>query len=183
MAEVTDRKYYVLRAISGQEYKVRDLIEAEMRNTDLGRYVFSVFVPTEKVVAQRAGKKVYKERPSLPGYLLVEAILIGDVAHRLRNTPGVIGFLGSGRGSEPEPMQRAEVERLMRQADADAEGEGVYDLEVYVGDLVRVEDGAFAGSMAVVEEINRERRKLQVSVKMFGRKVPLELDYTQVTKE
>lgn len=179
---MTDKKFYVLRAISGQEFKVREQIEAEIRNTDLGRYVFSVFVPTEKVVSQRAGKKVYKDRPSLPGYILVEAILVGDVTHTLRNIPGVIGFLGASRGADPEPMPRAEVERLMRQADADAEGDGVFELEVYVGDTVRVLDEAFAGCEAVVEEVFAEKRKVRVSVKMFGRKIPLELEYAQITK-
>ncbi len=183
MAEVVEKKFYVLRAVSGKEYKVREQLEAEMRLTELGQYVSMVFVPTEKIVTQRNGKKVIKERPSLPGYVIVEAILVGEVAHRLRNIPNVIGFLGGNRGGDPEPMQRAEVERLMRLADQEAESEGEFDLDLYVGDIVRVTDDAFAGCEAVVEEVTPEKRRLRVMVKMFGRKIPLELSYSQVTKE
>lgn len=183
MAELKDKRFYVLRAISGKEHKVREQIEAEIRNTDLGQHVFSVFVPTEKIVSQRNGKKIVKERPSLPGYVLVEAVLVGDVAHTLRSMPNVIGFLGANRGGEPEPMNPNEVERLMRIADAIAESEGEYELELYVGDIVRVTQDAFAGCDAVVEEVLSDKRKVRVMVKMFGRKIPLELDYTQVAKE
>ena len=87
----------MLRAVSGKEAKVREQLEAEMKNTNLGQYVSQVIIPTEKVVTQRGGKKVIKERPYLPGYVLVEAILVGDVAHTLRNIPNVIGFLGAKR--------------------------------------------------------------------------------------
>ena len=88
------KKFYVLRAISGKENKVREYLEAELKNTDLGEYVFQVLIPTEKTFTVRNGKKVMKERAYLPGYVLVEAALVGEVAHRLRNIPNVIGFLG-----------------------------------------------------------------------------------------
>ena len=90
----TQPKFYVLRAISGKENKVREYIESEMKNSDLGQYVTQVLIPTEKTYTVRNGKKVLKERAYLPGYVLVEANLLGEVAHRLRNTPNVIGFLG-----------------------------------------------------------------------------------------
>lgn len=183
MANLAEKRFYVLRAVSGKEDKVREQLEAEIRNTDLGQYVFRVFVPTEKVVSQRNGKKIVKERPSLPGYILVEAVLVGDVAHRLRSTPNVIGFLGANRGGDPEPMNPVEVERLMRLADQVAESEGEYEIEFLVGDVVRVTDDAFAGWDAVIEEVYPEKRKLKVMVKMFGRKIALDLDYAQVVKE
>lgn len=182
MADVVEKKFYVLRAISGKEDKVCEQLEAEMRQTDLGSYVFRVVVPKEKVVTQRSGKKTTIERPLMPGYVLVEAVLVGDVEHRLRSTANVIGFLG-GRAGSPEPMKRSEVERLLRRADQIAESEGEYELDVVIGDLVRVTDGAFSGCEALVEEIHEEKRKLSVMVKMFGRKIPLELSFAQVTKE
>lgn len=183
MAEVKEKRFYVLRAVSGKEHKVREQLEAEMKLTELGQYVSMVFVPTEKIVSQRAGKKIVRERPSLPGYVIVEAVLVGEVAHRLRSIPNVIGFLGANRGGVPEPMQRAEVERLMRLADQIADSDGEVDIELSVGDVVKVTDDAFAGCEAVVEEVTPEKRKLRVMVKMFGRKIPLELSYTQVSKE
>lgn len=183
MAEVSEKKFYILRAVSGKENKVKEDLDREIRLTELGRYVSQVFVPTEKVVSQRNGKKIVKERPSLPGYIIVEATLVGDVAFRLRSTPNVIGFLGGSRGADPEPMKRSEVERLMSRADEIALGEGEYEIDFYVGDVVKVVDDAFAGCEAVVEEVNADKRKLKVMVKMFGRKIPLELGYAQVTKE
>lgn len=183
MAEVSEKKFYILRAVSGKENKVKEDLDREIRLTELGRYVSQVFVPTEKVVSQRNGKKIVKERPSLPGYIIVEATLVGDVAFRLRSTPNVIGFLGGSRGADPEPMKRSEVERLMSRADEIALGEGEYEIDFYVGDVVKVVDDAFAGCEAVVEEVNTDKRKLKVMVKMFGRKIPLELGYAQVTKE
>lgn len=183
MAEVNEKKFYILRAVTGKEYKVKEKLDAEISFTELGRYVSQVFVPTEKVVSQRNGKKIVKERPSLPGYIIVEAALVGDVAFRLRTTEGVIGFLGGSRGSDPEPMKRSEVERLMSRADEIALGEGEYEIDFYVGDIVKVVDDAFAGCEAVVEEVTPEKRKLKVKVKMFGRQIPLELGYAQVAKE
>lgn len=184
MAEIADKRYYVLRAVSGKEYEVCKNVESEIRNTDLGRYVFNVFVPTEKVVIQRKdGKRLFKERPMLPGYVLVEAVLVGDVTHRLRSMQNVIGFLGANKGGEPEPMHSSEVERLMRMMDEVAESDGTVDLSINIGDTIRVTDGAFAGSVATVESVIYDKRKLNVIVKMFGRTVPLELTFSQVSKE
>lgn len=183
MTNAVDKKFYVLRAISGKENKVREYLEAEIKNSDLSSYVSRVVIPTEKIVTLRNGKKVIKERPYLPGYILVEALLVGDVAHRLRNIPNVIGFLGATKGGDPEPLKRQEVDRLLGRADQMADGEGEYDLTILVGDAVKVIDGAFNGCEAVVEEVTPEKGRLKVMVKMFGRKIPLDLSYAQVVKE
>ena len=183
MSEVREKRFYVLRAVSGTEQKVKEQIEAEMKLTSLGQYVSQVLIPTEKIVSQRNGKKVIKERPYLPGYVLIEAVLVGDVAHTLRNMTNVIGFLGAKRGGEPEPLKRSEVEQILGRADQMADSEGVYEIDLYVGDVVRIIDGAFANYEATVEEVTPEKQKLRVMVKMFGRKTPLELSYSQVVKE
>lgn len=175
-----ERRYYVLRAISGKEGKVREAIEAEVRNSDLGNYVFQVVIPTEKVAIRRGSKKVIKDRPYLPGYVLVEAILVGEVMHRLRNIPNVIGFLGD---KSPVPLRDSEVDRMLGTADELSERDSVYDVEYIVGDTVKVTAGAFNGFSATVEEVNADKKRLKVMVKIFGRRTPLELDYSQVEKE
>lgn len=179
---IAERNFYVLRAISGKENKVKEQLEGDMKNTDLGLYLYNVIIPTEKVVSQRNGKKIVKERPYLPGYIVIEATLVGDVAHRLRNTQNVIGFLGS-KGGTPEPLKKSEVDRILGRADDLKQSEGQYDVEFFAGEVVKVSDGAFSGCDAIVEEVFPSKHKLKVSVKMFGRKMPVDLSYSQVIKE
>lgn len=175
------KKFYVLRAISGKENKVREYLEAEMKNTDLSEYVSQVLIPTEKTFTVRNGKKVVKERAYLPGYVLVEAALLGEVAHRLRNIPNVIGFLG---GSEnPIPLRPAEVARILGTVDELQEQQDEMDIQFHVGETVKVTFGPFNGFSGIIEEVNAEKKKLKVMVKIFGRKTPLELGYLQVEKE
>ena len=175
------KKFYVLRAISGKENKVREYLEAELKNTDLGEYVFQVLIPTEKTFTVRNGKKVMKERAYLPGYVLVEAALVGEVAHHLRNTPNVIGFLG---GSEnPVPLRQSEVNRILGTVDELQEGGEELSVPYTVGETVKVTVGPFSGFSGLIEEVNSEKRKLKVMVKIFGRKTPLELGFMDVEKE
>ena len=175
------KKFYVLRAISGKENKVREYLEAELKNTDLGEYVSQVLIPTEKTFTVRNGKKVMKERAYLPGYVLVEAALVGEVAHHLRNTPNVIGFLG---GSEnPVPLRQSEVNRILGTVDELQEGGEELNVPYTVGETVKVTVGPFSGFNGLIEEVNTEKRKLKVMVKIFGRKTPLELGFMDVEKE
>jgi transcriptional antiterminator NusG len=180
MSEI-EKKFYVLRAVSGKENKVKEYLEAEMRDPEFGTCVSQVLIPTEKVYTIRNGKKVMKERAYLPGYVIVEAALVGEVPHRLKNTPNVIGFLGGL--DNPAPLRLSEVNRILGRMD-DSNGE-VEELDVnfYAGETVKVIYGAFNGFSGVIEEINSEKKKLKVMVKIFGRKTPLELGYTQVEKE
>ena len=177
----TQPKFYVLRAISGKENKVREYIESEMKNSDLGQYVTQVLIPTEKTYTVRNGKKMLKERAYLPGYVLVEANLLGEVAHRLRNIPNVIGFLGGAL--KPVPLRPSEVSRVLGTVDDLHEQEGEIDLQYFVGESVKVTFGPFNGFTGIIEEVNVEKKKLKVMVKIFGRKTPLELSYVQVEKE
>jgi transcriptional antiterminator NusG len=175
------KKFYVLRAISGKENKVREYLEAELKNTDLKDYVSQVLIPTEKTYTVRNGKKVMKERAYLPGYVLVEADLVGEVAHRLRNIPNVIGFLGGS--DNPVPLRPAEVNRILGTVDELQEQQDELDIQYYVGENVKVTFGPFNGFSGVIEEVHAEKKKLKVMVKIFGRKTPLELGYMQVEKE
>ncbi|MDR2918619.1 MAG: transcription termination/antitermination protein NusG [Tannerella sp.] len=177
----SQQKFYVLRAVSGKENKVREFLEAEIKNTDLGNYVSQVLIPTEKTFTMRNGKKVMKERAYLPGYVLVEANLVGEVAHRLRQIPNVIGFLGGHEN--PVPLRPSEVNRVLGTVDELQEQTEELDIQFYVGETVKVTYGPFNGFSGVIEEVNAEKKKLKVIVKIFGRKTPLELSYVQVEKE
>ena len=177
----TGKKWYVLRAISGKESKVKEYLEADIKNSGLGDYVSQVLIPTEKVYQVRNGKKVVKERTYLPGYVLVEAALVGEVAHHLRNTPNVLGFLGGL--DNPTPLRPAEVSRILGTVDELQEVTEEVAIPYEVGETVKVTEGPFSGFNGIIEEINAEKRKLKVMVKIFGRKTPLELGFMQVEKE
>ena len=173
--------WYVLRAVSGKEAKVKEYIEAEMKhNTLLQNHVSQVLIPMEKHASLRDGKRIIKEKVSLSGYVFVEAELVGDVAHSLRFMPNVLGFLGGL--DNPSPVKQSEINRMLGNAE---ETELAMDTNVpfVLDETVKVVDGPFSGFNGVVEEINAEKRKLKVMVKIFGRKTPLELSFMQVEKE
>jgi transcriptional antiterminator NusG len=177
------KKWYVLRAIGGKEKKVKEYIENEIANGDLKGFVDQVLIPTEKVYQIRNGKKISKERNFFPGYVLIEAALVGEVTHTLRNFPNVIGFLGDTKGGDPVPMRQNEVNRILGRVDELAETDEEINIPYVVGETVKVIDGPFNGFNGTIEEINEEKKKLQVMVKIFGRKTPLELSFMQVEKE
>lgn len=178
----TGMKWYVMRAISGKENKVKEYLDAEIKNTDLGQYVSQVLIPTEKVYTIRNGKKITKERSYLPGYVLIEACLVGEVPHRLKNTPNVIGFLG-GNTNQPSPLRQSEVNRILGSVDELQDTAEEINVPYYEGESVKVIFGPFSGFSGIIEEVNTEKKKLKVMVKIFGRKTPLELGFTQVEKE
>lgn len=178
----TDKKWYVLRAIGGKEKKVKEYIESEISSLNLQDYVSQVLIPTEKVYQIRNGKKISKERNFFPGYVLIEAALVGEIPHILRNIPNVIGFL-SDRNDVPTPLRLAEVNRILGKVDELSETAEEINVPFFVGETIKVTDGPFNGFNGVIEEVNEEKRKLKVMVKIFGRKTPLELSFLQVEKE
>ena len=181
MSEI-QKKWYVLRAISGKEHKVKEYIDYEIAHTILSDFVSQVLIPTEKTVTVRNGKKVVKERSYLPGYVLVEVALVGEVAHHLRNIPNVLGFLGGL--DNPTPLRLSEVNRILGTVDEMQEiGAEEPIIEYTVGESVKVNYGPFSGFSGIIEEVNTEKRKLKVMVKIFGRKTPIELGFMQVEKE
>ena len=182
MGEIKKR-WYVVRAISGKEKRVKDYIEIEVDRLKLGDFVEQVLIPTEKVFQIRKGKKVSKERNYFPGYVLIEAALEGEVEHAIRNVPDVLGFLGAEKGGDPMPMRQSEVNRILGKVDELAEHEEEINIPFVVGESVKVIDGPFNNFNGIIEEINEEKKKLKVMVKIFGRKTPLELSYMQVEKE
>ena len=177
----TSKNWYVLRAVSGKEAKVKEYLEAEMKhNTLLSSHVFQVLLPMEKHASLRNGKRVIKEKISLPGYVFIEASLVGDVAHTLRFMPNVLGFLGGL--DNPSPVPQADINRMLGNVE-ETELQDEIDIPYVVDETVQVTDGRFSGYSGVIEEVNAEKKKLKVMVKIFGRKTPLELGFMQVEKE
>ena len=179
MAEST-KQWYVLRAISGKETKVKEYIETDVKLRGLTDYVSQVLIPTEKVVQVRNGKRIVKERNYLPGYVLVEAELVGEIAYLLRNTPNVLGFLGGM--DKPTPIRQSEINRILGTVD-ELQETADDTLEFVLGEVVKVNTGPFSGFNGTIEEINTEKKKLKVMVKIFGRSTPVDLGYMQVDKE
>jgi len=182
MAEIKKR-WYVVRAISGKEKKVKEYLDVEISRLKLNEFVGQVLIPTEKVFQIRNGKKVNKEKAYLPGYVLVEAALVGEVPHVIRSIPNVIGFLGNEKGGDPSPMRLSEVNRILGKVDELSESEEEMKIPFVVGEAVKVIDGPFNNFTGTIDEINEEKKKLKVMVKIFGRKNLLELNYMQVEKE
>ena len=157
MSEI-EKKWYVLRAVSGKESKVKEYLDADIKHSELGEYVSQVLIPTEKVYQVRNGKKIVKERSYLPGYVLVEAALVGEVAHHLRNTPNVIGFLGGQ--DHPVPLRQSEVNRILGTVD-ELQEVSEESIPYTVGETVKVSVGPFSGFSGIIEEVNGEKRKLK----------------------
>ncbi len=182
MAEY-EKKWYVVRAISGKEKKVKEYIESEIAALGLQDFVGQVLIPMEKVYQIRNGKKVSKERSFFPGYVLIELAMIGEVPHVIKGINNVIGFLGAEKGGDPVPLRMSEVNRILGKVDELAETDEELNIPFIVGETIKVIDGPFNGFNGTIEEINEEKRKLKVMVKIFGRKTPVELGYLQVEKE
>ncbi|MGY5352786.1 transcription termination/antitermination protein NusG [Wenyingzhuangia sp. IMCC45533] len=177
------KKWYVVRAIGGQENKVKTYIENEISRLGLSDYVDQVLVPTEKVVQVRNGKKSTRERVYFPGYVMVEANLSGEVPHVIKAVTGVIGFLGETKGGDPVPMRKSEINRMLGKVDElTVQPDFNIAIPYTIGETVKVIDGPFNGFDGTIEAIHEEKRKLEVMVKIFGRKTPLELNYMQVDK-
>jgi transcriptional antiterminator NusG len=175
-------KWYVVRAISGKEKKVKQYIDAEINRLGISHLVSQVLIPTEKYYQMRDGKKIAKERNFFPGYVLLEADLGGEIEHVIKNINSVIGFLGDKAGNAI-PLRQAEVNRILGKVDEMSSQGETMNVPYYVGENVKVMDGPFNGFSGVIEEVNEEKKKLKVMVKIFGRRTPLELNYMQVEKE
>ncbi|MCA1756668.1 MAG: transcription termination/antitermination protein NusG [Bacteroidales bacterium] len=176
------KKWYVIRAIGGKEKKVKEYLESEISRLNLQDHISQVLIPTEKVYQIRAGKKINKERNFFPGYVLIEAALVGEIIHIINNVPNVIGFLGSTTG-DPVPLRKSEINRILGKVDELAAGDEELNIPFFVGEAVKVIDGPFNSFSGVIEEVNDEKKKLKVMVKIFGRKTPLELSFMQVEKD
>ena len=181
MSEET--RWYSLRVISGKEKKVKEYIELELQRKKWNDFVPQILVPSEKVYKIRSGKKVIMERNILPGYILVEAFpskFSGEIIQAITNVPNVIHFLGRGN---PTPMRQSEANRMLGKVDESQEvGESIIDPFV-VGETVKIVDGPFNDFVGDIKEVNEEKKKLKVIVKIFGRGTEVEVNFMQVEKQ
>ena len=179
----TEKKWYVVRAVSGQENKIKTYIENEISRLGLEDFVEQVLVPTERVIQIRNGKKIHKEKVFFPGYIMIQADLVGEIPHIIKSITNVIGFLGEKKGGDPIPLRTSEVNRMLGKVDELAlQADANVVIPFIKGETIKVIDGPFNGFNGTIEKINEEKRKLEVMVKIFGRKTPLELSYMQVEK-
>ena len=165
---VEEKKWYSLRVISGKEKKIKERIDLEVERAGWAGFIFQVIVPTEKVYKIRNGKKVVQERNLLPGYILIEAYgskLNGDVAKIISDMPNVIHFLGK---ETPIPMTQSEANRLLGKVDESSEAGETMIEPFLINETVRIIDGPFTDLVGDIQEVNEEKKKLKVIVKIFG---------------
>jgi len=172
-------RWYVIHVFSGFERKVADSIEEQARQSHLSDEIEKVLVPMEEVVEMRRGEKVNAERKFFPGYVLVNMDMSDESWHLVMNTPKVTGFLGS-RG-RPTPITEAEANRIIHQVEEGIESPKP-SVTFDVGEQVRVSDGPFASFNGLVENVDEDKARLKVSVSIFGRSTPVDLEYSQVEK-
>jgi transcriptional antiterminator NusG len=179
--ELKPKKWYVVKAIAGKEKKAKEYIETEVAHSGFENYVSQVLIPTEKVFSVRNGKRVSKDRTLFPGYVFMEAFLEGEVMHAIKNVPNVIGFLTQKDGT-PVPLQDDEVKHILGQVDEMIDNDEELMEPFILGETVKIIDGPFNSFSGVIDEINLEKKKLMVIVKIFGRRTPVELSFVQVIK-
>ena len=181
MSEET--KWYCLRVISGKERKIKERLDLEIEREGWGNAVSQTLVPTEKVYKIRNGKKVIQERNILPGYILIEVVngkLTGEIVQGLAGINHVIHFLGK---SNPEPMRKAEINRILGKVDESQEVGEALSEPFIINEVVKIIDGPFKGFVGTIQEVNEEKKKLKVIVKIFGRGTEVELNFMQVEKQ
>lgn len=176
--ESFEKNWYVLHTYSGYENKVKANIESRAQSMGMGDFIFRVVVPEETETEVKNGKTKETIHKTFPGYVLVEMTMTDDSWYVVRNTPGVTGFVGShGAGSKPAPLLQEEINHILRSIGMSTRQS---DLEVGLGDTVRIIEGAFSGLEGEVTEVDEERQKLKVNIDMFGRETSTELDFEQV---
>lgn len=180
MAE--EKKWFVMRVISGQERKIREHLMLEINRGKMDHIISTVLVPTEKVYTIKNGKKTIKEKNLFPGYLYLEVdekLMSAEIIQTLRQVHGNLGFLG---GKNPESLRLAEVKKLLGTVDEMLDSGETMAEPFIINEEVKIVDGPFNDFVGTIEEINSEKKKLKVTVKIFGRKTPVEVSFTQVEK-
>lgn len=175
-----EKRWYVVRTYSGHEAKVKAYLESEIARLNLGDKITNVMIPSEKVVEVKDGKKKAKVKNFLPGYVVVEMVLDKETMHVILEAPSVLGFVPDK--NNPSPLQPDEVRRLVGKIEEKEEVE-LLEVPFRVGDPVKVTDGPFNNFSGFVQEISPEKLKVKVMVSIFGRKTPVELDFSQVEVE
>lgn len=177
LKQTGERNWYVIHTYAGYEEQVAENLQQRIESMDMADRIFDVIVPKEKQIEIKNGKRKTVEKRIFPGYVLVDMIVTDDTWYVVRNTPNVTGFIGFG--VRPTPMTKEEIERIKKRMGVE---EPKYKIELKIGELVRITDGALKNFEGKVEEIDQDRGKIRVSVNMFGRETPVNLDFLQVKK-
>ncbi|WP_379971375.1 transcription termination/antitermination protein NusG [Ectobacillus sp. sgz5001026] len=175
-----EKNWYVVHTYSGYENKVKMNLEKRVETMNMQDKIFRVVVPEEVEVEKKNGKEKLIKRKVFPGYVLVEIIMTDDSWYVVRNTPGVTGFVGSaGSGSKPTPLLDEEVVGILKHMDVESDK---VDFDFEMKETIRVTEGPFANYTGIIEEVDKEKKKVTVLVDMFGRETPVELDFAQIAK-
>jgi transcriptional antiterminator NusG len=183
-----DTKWYVLRVVSGKERKVKEYLDKDIARSGYAEVIKQVFLPMEKVYKVQNGKKVMREKNYFPGYVMLEVLdgkLTDDMIHHISNVSNVMHFLTDGKGSKGNiiSLRKSEVNKMLGKVDEMTDAGGMSMSEPFIiGETIKIIDGAFNDFNGVIEEVNDEKKKLKVIVKIFGRSTPVELNYMQVEK-
>jgi transcriptional antiterminator NusG len=182
MSGSKEKRWYFLRAVSGQEQKSKGYLENEIAREGLSEHFGQILVPTQKVFEMKNGKKKLRERVLYSGYILLEVALEPYMIPIIKEVPGIIGFLGNTKGGDPEPIPSQEVKRILGTVDAMNEEGEVLENPFIKGEPIKVSSGPFAGFDGIVDDVNEHKKVLKVVVKIFGRETQMELKYAQVEK-
>jgi transcriptional antiterminator NusG len=183
-----ETKWYVLRVVSGKERKVKEYLDKDIVRSGYAEVIKQIFLPMEKVYKVQNGKKVMREKNYFPGYVMLEVLdgkLTDDMIHHISNVSNIMHFLTDGKGSKGNiiSLRKAEVNKMLGKVDEMSEAGGMTMSEPFIiGETIKIIDGAFNDFNGVIEEVNDEKKKLKVIVKIFGRSTPVELNYMQVEK-
>jgi len=172
-----ERNWYVIHTYAGYEDQVADNLKQRIESLAMGDRIFDVIVPKEKQIEIKNGKRRTVEKRIFPGYVLVDMVVTDDTWYVVRNTPNVTGFIGFG--VRPTPMTKEEIDRIKKRMGVE---EPKFKIDLKIGELVRITDGALKNFEGKVEDIDHDRGKIKVSVNMFGRETPVNLDFLQVKK-
>ncbi len=175
-----EKRWYAIRTITGHEKRVKNYLESEITNAGMEFKIAQVLIPEEKVFEVKGGKKKIKFKNFFPGYILIEAVLDADVINFISHTPSVLKMVGGK--DEAIPLREDEVKRILGRINDSEEKEKI-DVQFEKGDLIKVINGPFVNFNGTINDINLERMKVKVMVSIFGRKTPIELDFTQIEKE
>jgi len=175
-----ERNWYAIHTYAGYENAVMRNLKQRIDSLGVNDKIFNVIVPTEKKIKIKAGKRVEVEEKVYPGYVLVDMIVDDNSWYVVRNTPRVTGFVGAG--VNPVPLAKAEVDELFGRMDTNENNKAKHQIDIEVGEMIRIADGPFKDLEGKVNEVDRERGKIKILVSMFGRETPVELDFLQIKK-
>lgn len=176
------KNWYIIKTVSGHENKVKYFLETETRNSNQKDNIGNIVIPVEKILQIRNGDKILIEKVYFPGYIIIEAFLSGEILHSIKNIPGVINFLTEKKGGKPIPMKKQDITDLLIKLIGLSEAKPQLRISFFLGEKVKVIKGPFNGFYGTIKTINEEKQRMSITVLIFGRKTPLDINFSQVDK-